>query len=50
MERSGSGQKVWNQHDTHPDFYERSGKERYRHVGFLEEKEIRKWLDMLLSI
>jgi len=31
-------------------FYERSGKERYRHVGFLEEKEIRKWLDMLLSI
>ncbi len=31
-------------------FYEKSGKERYRHIGFLDEKEIRKWLDMLLSI
>jgi len=31
-------------------FYERSGRERYRHVGFLDEKEIRKWLDMLIRI
>ncbi len=31
-------------------FYEKSGRERYRHVGFLGEKEIRKWLDMLISI
>ncbi|AGF77763.1 thioredoxin domain-containing protein [Desulfocapsa sulfexigens DSM 10523] len=31
-------------------FYEKSGRERYRHVGFLNEKEIRKWLDMLISI
>ena len=30
-------------------FYDKSGKERYRHVGFLDEKEIRKWLDMLIS-
>ena len=31
-------------------FYEENGKERYRHVGFMSEKEIKKWLDMLLSI
>ena len=31
-------------------FYEKSSKERYRHVGFMEEKEIKKWIDMLLSI
>lgn len=31
-------------------FYEKSGKESSRHVGFLDEKEIRKRLNMLLSM
>ena len=31
-------------------FYEKNGKERYRHTGFLDEKEIRKQLDLLLSL
>ena len=31
-------------------FYEKSGKESSRHVGFLDEKEIKKRLDMLLSM
>jgi thioredoxin len=31
-------------------FFDKSGKERYRHVGFMEEKEIRKQLGLLLAI
>ena len=31
-------------------FYEKSGKESSRHVGFLDEKEIKTRLDMLLSM
>lgn len=31
-------------------FYEKNGKESSRHVGFLDEKEIRKRLDTLLSM
>ncbi len=31
-------------------FYEKSGKERYRHAGFMDEQEIRKQLDLLLSL
>ena len=31
-------------------FYERSGRERYRHVGFMSETDIKKQLDTLLSM
>ncbi len=31
-------------------FFEKGGKESSRHVGFLDEKEIKKRLDMLLSM
>ena len=31
-------------------FYERSGRERYRHVGFMSEADIIKQLDTLLSM
>jgi thioredoxin len=31
-------------------FFDKSGQERYRHVGFMEEKEIKKQLDLLLAI
>lgn len=30
--------------------YDKTGKERYRHVGFWPEKEMKKWLDMLLDL
>lgn len=30
--------------------YDKTGKERYRHVGFWPEKEMKKWLDMLLAL
>ncbi len=30
--------------------YDKTGKERHRHVGFWPEKEIKKWLDMLLEL
>ena len=30
-------------------FYDKTGRERYRHVGFMAEKEIKKWLDILLA-
>ena len=29
--------------------YDKTGKERYRHVGFWSEEEMKKWLDMLIS-
>lgn len=29
--------------------YDKTGRERYRHVGFWSEKEMKKWLDMLLT-
>ena len=29
--------------------YDKTGKERYRHVGFWSEEEMKKWLDMLLQ-
>ncbi|MBU0945284.1 MAG: thioredoxin family protein [Proteobacteria bacterium] len=31
-------------------FFDKSGQERYRHVGFMEEKAIKKQLDLLLAI
>ena len=31
-------------------FYDKNGKEQYRHAGFMDEKEIRTQLDMLLSL
>lgn len=30
-------------------FYDRHGKEAYRHVGFMDKEKIKKWLDMLLE-
>jgi thioredoxin 1 len=30
-------------------FYDRHGKEEYRHVGFMDKEKIKKWLDMLLE-
>lgn len=30
--------------------YDKTGKERYRHVGFWPEKDMKKWLDMLLEL
>lgn len=31
-------------------FYDQSGKEQYRHIGFMSEAEIKKQLDLLLSM
>jgi thioredoxin 1 len=30
-------------------FYDKHGKEAYRHTGFMDKEKIRKWLDMLLE-
>ena len=30
-------------------FYDKHGKEVYRHVGFMDKDKIKKWLDMLLE-
>jgi len=30
-------------------FYDRHGKEAYRHTGFMDKEKIKKWLDMLLE-
>lgn len=30
-------------------FYDKHGKEIYRHVGFMEKEKIQKWLDMLIA-
>ncbi len=30
--------------------YDKTGRARYRHVGFWSEEEIKKWLDMLLTL
>ena len=30
-------------------FYDKHGKEAYRHVGFMDKEKIKKWLDMLLE-
>ena len=29
--------------------YDKTGRERYRHVGFLAEEDMKKWLDMLIN-
>jgi thioredoxin 1 len=30
-------------------FYDKHGKETYRHVGFMDKEKIKKWLDTLLA-
>lgn len=30
-------------------FFDKHGKEAYRHVGFMDKEKIKKWLDMLLE-
>jgi thioredoxin 1 len=30
-------------------FYDKHGREAYRHVGFMDKEKIKKWLDMLLE-
>ena len=30
--------------------YDKTGRERYRHVGFWSKKEMKRWLDMLLTL